>query len=220
MLSDYLAEDLDVMFCGINPGYTSAEIGHHYANPVNHFWKCLHRSGLTPSLVPPSEDFTLPEKFNLGMTNLVDRPSAEAAELSAADRISAVPALLAKIARYRPRIVCFVGKGIWLDVERVLKTTSVASVTDYAPSTPERSTVTASPGKRSRKASAPEFSRRHQSIVAETLFFVVPSTSGRVVSHQLNDKIVLFTALKHLLDRLKDGEVDTSHMAVVCLPGS
>jgi hypothetical protein len=32
-----------------------------------------------------------------------------------------VPALLAKIARWRPRVICFNGKGIWLHVERSLQ---------------------------------------------------------------------------------------------------
>jgi thymine-DNA glycosylase len=34
--------------------------------------------------------------------------------------MDSVPSLLAKIARCRPRIVCFVGIGIWRIVERVL----------------------------------------------------------------------------------------------------
>ncbi len=33
---------------------------------------------------------------------------------------SSVPALLAKIACFRPRVLCFIGKGIWLHVERAL----------------------------------------------------------------------------------------------------
>ena len=33
---------------------------------------------------------------------------------------SSVPALLAKIARFRPHVACFIGKGIWLHVERAL----------------------------------------------------------------------------------------------------
>lgn len=33
----------------------------------------------------------------------------------------AVPTLLAKISRFRPRIACFVGKGIWLHAERSLR---------------------------------------------------------------------------------------------------
>ncbi len=38
---------------------------------------------------------------------------AQAAELSSGEMVSGVPDLLAKVAHYRPRIVCFVGKTIW-----------------------------------------------------------------------------------------------------------
>jgi len=75
---------LDVLFCGFNPGCMSAETGHHFANPTNHFWRALHQGGFTTQFVPASEDHTLPEAYNLGLTNLVERPSAEV-------RISAVP---------------------------------------------------------------------------------------------------------------------------------
>ena len=33
-----------------------------------------------------------------------------------------VPALLAKVTRLRPRVICFNGKGIWLHIERSLRT--------------------------------------------------------------------------------------------------
>ncbi|KAH9983824.1 hypothetical protein BJV74DRAFT_849421 [Russula compacta] len=120
-LQDNVAQDLDVLFCGINPGQTSAVQGHHYAHPTNHFWRCLHLSGFTPRLLPASEDFTLPGAYNLGLTNLVERPSISETELSSQEMASSVPALLAKLAHLRPRVVCFVGKGIWLHVERSLR---------------------------------------------------------------------------------------------------
>ncbi|TFK85263.1 DNA glycosylase [Polyporus arcularius HHB13444] len=104
---------LDVLFCGINPGQMSATVGHHFAHPTNHFWRCLHGAGLTDRLLTASEDGTLPERFNLGMTNLVERPSAEAAELASSEFTAGAPALLRKIVERRPRIVCFVGKAIW-----------------------------------------------------------------------------------------------------------
>ena len=52
--------------------------------------------------------------------NLVDRPSTSQADLSAQEMASSVPALLTKLARFRPRVACFIGKGIWLHVERAL----------------------------------------------------------------------------------------------------
>ncbi|KAH9988169.1 hypothetical protein BJV77DRAFT_1023244 [Russula vinacea] len=140
VVSDHLAEDLDVLFCGINPGKMSALSGHHYANPSNHFWYCLHhagtccicfgliaqgkhkkKQGFTPTLLPAAGDFSLPESYNLGLTNLVERPSTSEADLSSQEMASSVSVLLAKVARYRPRVLCFIGKGIWLHVERSLE---------------------------------------------------------------------------------------------------
>jgi thymine-DNA glycosylase len=47
-------------------------------------------------------------------------------ELSVAEKVAAVPAFLAKVSRYRPRIVCFVGMGIWVDaVEKALRQIAV-----------------------------------------------------------------------------------------------
>ncbi|EKM48145.1 uncharacterized protein PHACADRAFT_203182 [Phanerochaete carnosa HHB-10118-sp] len=113
MLPDYLERGLDVVFCGINPGYTSAENGHHYAHSTNHFWLGLYESGLTDVLLSPDEDYTLPDKYNFGLTNLVDRPTAEQSELAADEMRQGVPALMNKLAKYRPRIICFLSKGIW-----------------------------------------------------------------------------------------------------------
>ncbi|OSD02592.1 DNA glycosylase [Trametes coccinea BRFM310] len=115
-LNDYLGQEpdmLDVLFCGINPGQRSATVGHHFAHPTNHFWKCLYGANLTDRLVNASEDYTLPDTYHLGLTNLVERPSAQAAELAGSEFTAGVPALLRKIVRKRPRIVCFVGKAIW-----------------------------------------------------------------------------------------------------------
>ncbi|KAI8971295.1 uracil-DNA glycosylase-like protein [Trametes punicea] len=115
-LNDYLGEEpdmLDVLFCGINPGQRSATVGHHFAHPTNHFWRCLHGAHLTDRLLSATEDYTLPDTYRLGLTNLVDRPSAQAAELAESEFTAGVPALLQKIVRKRPRIVCFVGKAIW-----------------------------------------------------------------------------------------------------------
>jgi TDG/mug DNA glycosylase family protein len=54
---DVLAPDLDVIFCGINPGRVSAAAAEHFANPRNDFWRLLHDAGFTPRLVAPREQF-------------------------------------------------------------------------------------------------------------------------------------------------------------------
>jgi thymine-DNA glycosylase len=44
----------------------------------------------------------------------------QAAELSTSEMAASVPSFLRKVARFRPRLVCFVGKGIWQIVEKAL----------------------------------------------------------------------------------------------------
>ncbi|VDB87785.1 unnamed protein product [Peniophora sp. CBMAI 1063] len=210
-LPDHLGFELDVLFCGINPGYKSAESGAHYAHPANHFWRCLHQGGFTPTRISPSDGYLLPEKYNIGLTNIVERPSAEAKELSKAEIEASVQALLDKVRCHRPRVVCFVGKLVWDAVVRVL-----------AKLTPEKPTIVPKKGK-SAKTSSPFIYEHLQPYklvhtggpVTETLFFVVPSTSGRVVSHQLNDKIVLFLKLKEIVGELQNGACDTSAFAAL-----
>lgn len=38
-LSDILAEKLDLVIVGFNPSLVSWAKGHHYANPVNNFYR-------------------------------------------------------------------------------------------------------------------------------------------------------------------------------------
>lgn len=42
MVKDILAPGLRVVFCGINPGLSSANTGFPFAHPANRFWKVIH----------------------------------------------------------------------------------------------------------------------------------------------------------------------------------
>jgi double-stranded uracil-DNA glycosylase len=77
-------EQLLVLFCGINPSLYSAAVGWHFARPGNRFWPALHLSGFTPRQLVPSEQHLLPG-YGLGLTNLVARATAQAAELTPAE---------------------------------------------------------------------------------------------------------------------------------------
>jgi TDG/mug DNA glycosylase family protein len=80
-IQNVLARDMRVLFCGINPGLYSGATGWHFARPGNRFWRVLHEAGFTDRVLHPSEQFLLPH-FGLGITNLVNRTTATAAELS------------------------------------------------------------------------------------------------------------------------------------------
>jgi TDG/mug DNA glycosylase family protein len=105
---DVLAEGLDVVFVGINPGLYSAAVGHHFARPGNRFWKALHRSGFTPYEWSPFDDRDL-VGVGVGITNLVDRPTATAAELTPTELRAGRATLERKIGRIRPRAVAVLG---------------------------------------------------------------------------------------------------------------
>ncbi|KAF9008315.1 uracil-DNA glycosylase-like protein [Cyathus striatus] len=201
-LDDNLKVGLDVMFCGINPGVLSGKIGHHFGNPTNHFWACLHDSGLTSKRLKPPDDHTLPDKFNLGLTNLVERVTAEQNELSKSEQIAGVPALLRKIAHFRPRIVCFIGLGI-------------ATIVTSQLFKSEKKVVKTSLGLQPYKMRY----RSDSSPITETIFFAVSSTSGRVVAYQKVDKVKQFQELKRVLDEVKLSSFDSSGLVEVVAPG-
>jgi TDG/mug DNA glycosylase family protein len=101
---------LKVLFVGINPGLYSAATGHHFARPGNRFWPALHLAGFTPDEVHPSHQGEL-LRYGYGITNLVNRGTASAEELEPAEFVAGRRRLAAKVRRYRPKIVAFLGVG-------------------------------------------------------------------------------------------------------------
>jgi TDG/mug DNA glycosylase family protein len=109
---DVLAPGLRVLFCGINPGLWSAAVGHHFARPGNRFWKALHRGGFTDRLLAPDEEAELLRR-GLGITNLVDRATAGAADLTPEELRAGGRLLAAKVHSARPRVVAVLGVGAY-----------------------------------------------------------------------------------------------------------
>ena len=107
-LSDLVGSDLRVLFCGINPGTLSGELGLHFARPGNRFWKLLHAGGFTESVLAPAEQHRLPE-LGIGITNLVGRVTAAASELSVSELREGASRLESKVGDLRPRCVAVLG---------------------------------------------------------------------------------------------------------------
>lgn len=105
---DVIGPGLRVLFCGINPSLYSGATEHHFARPGNRFWPALHASGFTPRRLQPWEEGEL-LALGCGITNLVPRATAAAAELAADELVEGAAALAAKVARYRPRAVAMLG---------------------------------------------------------------------------------------------------------------
>ena len=107
---DVVSFRLRVLFCGINPGLYSAAVGHHFARPGNRFWPALYASGFSERLLSPSEEREL-LKSGYGITNLVERASATADELSREELLRGRRRLEAKVKKYRPKFVAVLGIG-------------------------------------------------------------------------------------------------------------
>lgn len=105
---DILAPGLEALFVGANPGLMSARKGHNFANPGNAFWKLMHESGLVPKRLLPEEEMEL-LRYGIGLTNLVSRPTRGVMDLRPSDYAAGRRALTAKIRRYEPLRVVFVG---------------------------------------------------------------------------------------------------------------
>jgi TDG/mug DNA glycosylase family protein len=111
-IPDHLDHGLSILFIGYNPSVRSSETGHHYANPSNRFWKLIHEAGLTPRKYKPEEDGDLLE-LGYGFTNIVARPTKTAAEITKEEYKAGRLKLMETIQRYRPKVACFVGKGVY-----------------------------------------------------------------------------------------------------------
>ncbi len=104
------APDLDVLFCGINPGRWSGAVGHHFAHPGNRFWKVLHLAGFTDRQLDPAEERLL-LCYGIGITNLVSRTTASAQDLDADELRKGAISLERKVRRLRPRTLAILGMG-------------------------------------------------------------------------------------------------------------
>ena len=110
LVPDLVAKNLIVLFAGINPGLYTAAIGRHFGRPGNRFWPALYGGGFTPRLFSPFEESLLLD-LKFGITNVVGRATARADELTNDELRAGGKRLEAKVKRWRPTVVAFVGIG-------------------------------------------------------------------------------------------------------------
>ncbi|KAM9854829.1 uncharacterized protein ACBR49_003370 [Aulostomus maculatus] len=177
-LPDIITYHLDILIIGINPGLLSAFKGHHYPNPGNHFWKCLFLSGLTDQQLSYMHDHSLPEKYSIGFTNMVERTTPGSKDLSNKEIRQGGRQLLEKLQKYKPLIAAFNGKGIY---EIFCK--EIFGV----------------------KAKNLEFGLQPYKIPeTETVCYLMPSSSPRCAQFpRAQDKVHFYIKLKELRDQMK-----------------
>ncbi|XP_078531057.1 G/T mismatch-specific thymine DNA glycosylase [Lissotriton helveticus] len=177
-LPDILTFNLDIVIIGINPGLMAAYKGHHYPGPGNHFWKCLFLSGLSDEQLTHTDDHTLPEKFGIGFTNMVERTTPGSKDLSSKEFREGGRILLQKLQKYKPKIAVFNGKCIY---EMFSKEVFGIKIKQFG------------------------FGLQpHKVPDTETLCYVMPSSSARCAQFpRAQDKVHHYLKLKDLRDELK-----------------
>lgn len=108
-IADILAPGLRVVFCGINPGKSSAHTGFHFAHPGNRFWKTIWQAGFTDGLLKPEQEQRLLDT-RCGITMLVERPTVQANELSRLELRDGGKMLIEKMLQYQPVALAVLGK--------------------------------------------------------------------------------------------------------------
>ncbi|XP_062246411.1 thymine DNA glycosylase, tandem duplicate 1 isoform X1 [Platichthys flesus] len=112
-LPDLLDYNLDYVIIGINPGLMAAYIGRYFPGGGNHFWKCLFLSGFTEELLNHNSDTTLPVKYKMGFTNMVERATPGSKDLSTKELREGGKILVEKLKKFKPLIAVFNGKCIY-----------------------------------------------------------------------------------------------------------
>ena len=111
---DLLGHDLRLLFVGINPGLWTAAAQAHFAKRGNRFYPALHLAGLTEQEIDASSGFSPADTLELtsrgiGITNLVNRATARADELSTAEMHQGGSDLAKKVSGLRPAVVVILG---------------------------------------------------------------------------------------------------------------
>ena len=119
-IPDVVAPGLQVLFAGIKPGLYSAATGYHFARPGNRFWPALYAAGFTDRVLRQEEQEDL-LALGLGITNVVARATARADELTDDELRAGGRRLEAKVRRWRPTVVAFVGIGSYRVVSGIKK---------------------------------------------------------------------------------------------------
>jgi len=112
-VEDLVGEDVRLVFVGINPGLWTAATNTHFAHPSNRFYPALRQAGIVTRDIPPTgmddEDRAHLAGRGIAITNLVDRATVRASELTAAELREGGLALVERIGAWAPAVVAVAG---------------------------------------------------------------------------------------------------------------
>ena len=113
-LPDLLGPRTRLLFVGVNPGLSAVAVQAPFPGRSNRFYPALFKAGITDRLIDASAGFAPGDRDYLldrgiGITALVPRATARAAELRPAELRAGARDLLTTVRRVRPRVVAVLG---------------------------------------------------------------------------------------------------------------
>lgn len=113
-LPDLVGARLKLLFVGINPGLWTAATQTHFAHPGNRFYPALRLAGIVDRDLDRGEPMSEEDRGYLigrgiGITNLVNRATARAAELSRTELQAGRTRLENFVAMHHPAVVAVAG---------------------------------------------------------------------------------------------------------------
>jgi len=111
---DLVAPGLRLVFVGINPGLWTAATQTHFAHPGNRFYPALRLAGVIDRDLDRAAGMTDDDRTYLlargvGITNLVNRATARADELTPAELRAGSVRLTETVRRFSPAVVAVAG---------------------------------------------------------------------------------------------------------------
>ena len=119
-VDDLVEPGISLLFVGINPGLWTAATKTHFCHPSNRFYPALRKAGLIDWEVDTDVGMTDEQRRDflargMGITNLVNRATVRASELSRAELQAGGVALRERIEQIRPRVVAVAGVTAYRD---------------------------------------------------------------------------------------------------------
>ncbi|CAB4402385.1 unnamed protein product [Rhizophagus irregularis] len=177
-LPDYLEPDLDVVFVGLISGNNASVKHHYYSHPSNIFYLALHQSGFTPVQISPEEDYTLPERFKIGLCNLIRSTENHSSCISREMMDKGFIELWEKMAKIKPKFICLNGKIMYNQLVKSYNSKDDYGLIDY---------------------------KIPNNQLLNTKLFYVTSTAGTATNLKKEEKINQFKELKELVGQEKIG---------------
>lgn len=111
---DLVGPGLRLLFVGINPGLWTAATETHFAHPANRFYPALRQAGIIDRAIDPAAGMSPADRDYLiargvGITNLVPRATARAAELGRGELRAGAERVVSFVTTHRPAVVAVAG---------------------------------------------------------------------------------------------------------------